>query len=111
MAHPRFAEAIGAVVGEVEPSYSRDLQTFFAAPLVAVPEAFKAIGVGATFGNEGGIDEQSLLMVGRDDLGNGRLVERDEVKGSVVPTREQPAPDSIRGALVIRTVAPELVEG
>ena len=78
-------ETIGTVVGDVEPRHSRDFQPFFTAPLAAVPEALKAIGVGATFGDEGGVDDQGLLMVGRDDLGNGRLVEGDKVKGPVVP--------------------------
>ena len=111
-------EAIGTVVGEVEPRHSRDFQPFFTASLTAVPEALKAIGVGAAFGDEGGVDAQGLLMVGRDDpvsstgqaLGNGRLVEGDEVKGPVVPARKQPAPDLIRGALVIRTVAAEMTK-
>ena len=35
-------EAIGTVVSDVEPGYSGDFQTFFTAPLAAVPEAFKA---------------------------------------------------------------------
>ncbi len=68
-------EAIGASVGDVEPSQQRDFQTFFTAPVAAVPEAFKTIGVGAIFGDEAGVNDQSLLMLGRDDLGNRRLVE------------------------------------
>ena len=43
-------EATGAVVGNVEPGYSGDFQTFFTAPLAAVPEVLKAIGVGAVLG-------------------------------------------------------------
>ena len=43
------AEAIGAGVGDVEPGQERDFQTFFAAPVAAVPEALKTIGVGARF--------------------------------------------------------------
>ena len=42
-------EAIGAGVGNVEPSQQQDFQTFFTAPVAAIPEAFKAIGVGAIF--------------------------------------------------------------
>ena len=41
-------------------------------------------------------------MLGWDDLGNRRLVERDKVKVSVVPPRE--------GTLVIRTVAAEIAK-
>ena len=104
-------EAVGAVVGDVEPGDSRDFQAFFTAPLAAIPEALETIGVGAAFGDKTGVDDQGLLMLRRNDLGNGCLVEGDKVKVSVVPAAEQPAPDSIRGTLVIGTVAPELVEG
>ena len=95
-------KAIGAVVGDVEPSYSGDFQTFFTAPLAAVPEAFKAIGVGAAFGDKAGIDNESLLMVGRNHLGNRCFVECDKVKVSVVPPR--------KAAFVIRTVAAEITK-
>ena len=77
-------EAIGAVVGDVELGYSGDFQTFFTAPLAAVPEAFKAIGVGATFGDKAGVDNEGLLMLGRHHLGNRCFVECDKVKVSVV---------------------------
>ena len=95
-------EAIGAGAGDVEPSQERDFQTFFTAPLAAVPKALKTIGVGAAFGDKAGVDNEGLLMIGRDDLGNRRLVERDKVKVSVVPPRE--------GTLVIRTVAAEIAK-
>ena len=97
------AEAIGAGVGDVEPGQKRDFQTFFTAPVAAVPEVLKTIGVGATLGDKAGVDNEGLLMLRRNDLGNGRLVEGDKVKVSVVPPRKEPAPDSIRGTLVIGT--------
>ena len=96
-------EAVGAVVGDVEPSDSGDFQAFFTAPLTAVPEAFEAIGVGAAFGDEAGVDNEGLLMVGRDDLGNRRLVEGDKVEASIVPSR--------KGTLVIGTVTAEITKG
>ena len=95
-------EAIGAGAGDVEPSQERDFQTFFTAPVAAVPKALKTIGAGAAFGDKAGVDNEGLLMLGRDDLGNRRLVERDKVKVSVVPPRE--------GTLVIRTVAAEIAK-
>ena len=95
-------EAIGAVVGDVEPSYSRDFQTFFTSLVVAVPEALKAIGVGATFGDKAGVDDQGLLMLGLNYLGNDCFVEGDKVEASVVPTRER--------TLVIGTVAAEIAK-
>ena len=102
------AEAIGAVVGNVDPGQKRDFQTFFTAPVAAVPEAFKAIGRGTTFGDKAGVDNEGLLMLGRNHLGNRRFIECDKVKRSVVPPRKEPAPDSVRGTFVIGTVAAEI---
>jgi hypothetical protein len=68
-------EAVSAVFGDVEPSQSRDFQTFFRAAMTAVPEVVKAIGLLATFGDKTGIDYQSLLMFRRDYPGDRRLVE------------------------------------
>jgi hypothetical protein len=42
----------------------------FTAPVAAVPEAFKAIGTGAAFGDKAGVDNEGLLMLGRNHLGN-----------------------------------------
>ena len=101
-------EAIGAGAGDVEPSQKRDFQTFFTAPVAAVPKALKTIGVGATFGDKAGVDNEGLLMLGRNHLGNRCFVECDKVKRSVVPPRKEPAPDSVRGTFVIGTVAAEI---
>ena len=68
-------EATGAVVGNVEPSHSRDFQTFFTAPVAAVPEVLKAIGTGAAFGDKAGVDNEGLLMLGRNHLGNRCFIE------------------------------------
>ena len=83
-------------------AYSGDFQTFFTAPLAAVPEAFKAIGVGATFGDKAGVDNEGLLMLGRHHLGNRCFVECDKVKVSVVPPP--------KSTLVIGTVAAEVAK-
>jgi hypothetical protein len=91
------AEAVSAIGGKVEPSQRRDFQTFFRAAMPAVPEAVKARGLLPTFGNDTGINHQSLFMVRRDHLDDGRLIERDKVKVSGVPTCKSP--------LVLRTVA------
>ena len=90
-------EAIGAGAGDVEPSQKRDFQTFFTAPVAAVPKALKTIGAGAAFGDKAGVDNEGLLMLGRDDLGNRCFIERDKVKRAVVPPRKERTPDSIRG--------------
>src|SRR6266702_5479807 len=79
-------EAISAVVGDVEPSQRRDFQPFFRAAMTAVPEAVKAIGLLPTFGYETGIDHQGLFMLRRNHRSDRRLVERDKVKVSGVPT-------------------------
>ena len=84
------------------PGYSRDFQTFFTAPLAAVPEAFKAIGVGAAFGDKAGIDNEGLLMVGRHHLGNRCFVECDKVKRASIPPRKR--------TFVIGTVAAEITK-
>src|SRR6266567_325077 len=68
-------EAVGAVTREIEPSSRRDFEPFFRATMAPVPEAIEAIGVLATFGHETGIDDQGLIMLRRDDLGDGGLVE------------------------------------
>jgi hypothetical protein len=72
--------------GSVKPSQSRDFPTFFCAAMTAVPEAVQAIGLPPTFGNETGINHQRLFMVRRDHLDDGRLIERDKVNVSGVPT-------------------------
>src|SRR4051812_17284528 len=67
-------EAVGAVTREIEPSQRRDFEPFFCAAMATVPEAIKTIGVLATFGHETGIDDQGLIMLSRDDPGDGGLV-------------------------------------
>ena len=63
------------MVGDVEPSQSRDFQTFFRAAMTAIPKAVQAIGLLPTFGYKTGIEHQSLLMGRRDHLDDRRLVE------------------------------------
>src|SRR5688572_27729356 len=71
--------------------------------MAAVPETIEAIGVLATFGDEAGIDDQSLLMFGGHHLGDGGLVERHPIKGGVIPPGQ--------GPLVIRAVAAHIAKG
>jgi len=59
-----------------------------------------AIGLLSTFGNETGIDHQSLFMVRRHDMDDRRLVERAKVKVCGLPAR--------KGPLVIRAVAAQI---
>src|SRR4051794_38957239 len=68
-------EAVSAVVGDVEPSQSREFETLFAAAMAAVPEAVEAIGLLTTFGHETGINHQGLFMLRRYHLSDRRLVE------------------------------------
>ena len=65
--------------------------------MAPVPEAIKARGVLATFGDDTGIDDQRLLMLRRDDVGDGGFVECDPVEGRIVPP--------CTGPLVLRAVA------
>ena len=90
------------MVGDVELGQRRDFQTFFRAAMTAVPEAVKAIGLLATFGDKTGIDPQGLLMCRRDDAEDRRLVEGDKVKVSGVPPCKSP--------FVLRTVAAEIAK-
>src|SRR5918912_2251688 len=71
--------------------------------MATVPEAIEAIGVLATFGHETGIDDQGLLILSRDDLGDGSLVESDPLQVGVVP--------ACKGPLVIRAVATHIAKG
>src|SRR5467141_2970436 len=68
-------EAVSAVTREIAPSQRRDFEPFFRAAMATVPEAIKARGVRATFGHETGIDDQGLLMLRRNDPGEGGLVQ------------------------------------
>lgn len=88
------------MVRDVEPGQHRDFQTFFRAAMTAVPEAVKALGLFATFGDKTGIDHQGLLMCRRDDAKDRRRVEGDKVKVSGVPP--------CKGPLVLRTVAAQI---
>lgn len=70
--------------------------------MAAVPKATQTIGLFATFGDETGIDGQGLLMLWGNHGGDGRLVERDPIEGSLVPAR--------KGLLMIRTVATHIAK-
>src|SRR5919202_1181314 len=90
-------ETVSAVVSDVEPGRSRDFQALFTPAMAAVPEAVEAIGLLPIFGDETGINDQGLFMRRRKHRSDRRLVERDKVKVSGVPTG--------KGSLVIRAVA------
>jgi hypothetical protein len=93
-------ETVRAVVGDVEPSQSRDCQAFFWAAMPPVPAAVQARGRLPTFGDNTGIDDQGLVRFWRDYVEDRRLVEGDKVKVSGVPT--------CQGPVVLRTVAAQM---
>ncbi len=81
-------ECVSAVVGDVEPSQSREFKPFFGPTMAAVPKATQALGMRATFGHEARVHDHGLLMLSGDDRGDGAFVERDPVKGAAVPPGE-----------------------
>ena len=54
--------------------------------MTAVPESVEAIGLLATFGDKTGMDHQRLFLFRGNYSGDCRLIERDKVKLSGVPT-------------------------
>jgi hypothetical protein len=79
-------EPVSGVVGEVEPSPSRDFHAFCCAAMTTVPEGVKAIGLLPTFGDKTGINDSGLCMFRRDHVEDRRLGEGDKVDIAGVPT-------------------------
>src|SRR4051812_47278130 len=96
-------QTVGAGISDIEPGQGRECKPFFRTAVAAVPEAIKARGVLTTFGHKTGIHDQSLIMLRRDDLSDGGLIERDPSKVSAVPPCKGPC---VRG-----TVATHIAQG
>ncbi len=96
-------QTVGAVISAIEPGQGRECKPFFRTAVAAVPEAIEAIGVLTTFGHKTGIQDQSLIMLRRDNLSDGGLIERDPIKVSAVPP--------CKGPFVIGTVATHIAKG
>jgi hypothetical protein len=91
------AEAVGAVGGQIEPGQGRNLAPLFRATVATVPKAIEARGVLASVRDKTGIDDQGLIMRGRDDFSEGSFVEGLPVHVGVVPPGKRP--------LMLRTIA------
>jgi hypothetical protein len=94
------AERIGAVRGDIDPGQRGHLAALFRTTVGAVPEHVETRGLLTTVGHNTGGKGADVLVVGRDDMDDSRVVEADKI--TVTFTL------SGKGFLVIRTITTQM---